>query len=543
MRLIQLTIYAVVVLFFTSCAGPMFYTYTYQDYKGAVDKGKTTKYLKAHSDLRSTYFVHSGDSTIQLTNVLVSPEKGSYAITGDMIAIDQHYQVAYDYMEKNRYIDKSLVDNHFNYSNQSHIFVNGVDHENGTISLASNHISGYHLYRGHPHSIDRKKTGLALGLGIGLPVAGLATLIGIACNCPHVYISDGTEFHYTNTMFTGAISSKMERFDIKRIPDFLSQDELSMRIVNEDNEIQYINLSELQVVSHSNDVEIVNDQSGNFYSIKEPIEPNLITTNNAILESQIFNEEDEEYYAFNSELEENLSRIKVEFNIEEINTNDGRLILAAKNSDWAGIVYKSFIQLFGDKMDEYRSKNANKSREKREAEFEKQGVSIVVEVNHDGEWRKIETINLIGATNFSKLAVNIPNKYLQKKSVEFRLSTGFRFWDLDYMGFDNSSQNELVIDNINANVKGNTNELDSDDSNYLTLNKGEDVELSYNGIPKYDGLKRTLFIRSKGYYESQETGEGPMQKSILIKMNKKGGLSIFSKELYSSYMESISQSK
>ncbi len=544
MRIFQLTIYALAVTFLISCKGPMYYTFSYKDYSKQLEKGRSVAYVTAKNRSNSTYFIHSGDSIIQLKNVIVSPENGSNRLKGDVVEIDSDYQLAYEHMEeKKQNKDEYITETHFNFANQSHLFVDRIMPENGVILIDRNQVQGYHQYHGHPHSVDKRKTALGLGLGLGLPLAGLGTLIAVACNCPHVYISDGEDLHYTNTMFTGAVSSNLERFDIKRIPDFHSQDNLLMRIANEDNEVQHINLSELQVVSHAEGIEIVNDQAGNFYSVKEAKTPNLISSIDGVLNLKQFKSEDEAHYAFDSNLDDNLSRINVAFNLLENNTNDGRLLLTLKNSDWAGVVHKGFIQLFGDKMTAYRRKNANDSKEKRAAEFEKQGVPLVIEVNLDGKWQKIETINLIGATNFIKMAINIPSEYLQNEAVTFRLSTGYKFWDLDYIGFDNSSQSDLHVDIITAEVAEKTSLLVADDANYLTLNKGDFIDLNYNDIPEYEEQKRSIFIRSKGFYESHETGEGPMQKSILMKLNKKGGLSIFSYELYNSYMDAISEAK
>ena len=74
MRIFQLTIYALAVTFLISCKGPMYYTFSYKDYSKQLEKGRSVAYVTAKNRSNSTYFIHSGDSIIQLKNVIVSPE-------------------------------------------------------------------------------------------------------------------------------------------------------------------------------------------------------------------------------------------------------------------------------------------------------------------------------------------------------------------------------------------------------------------------------------------------------------------------------------
>jgi hypothetical protein len=67
------------------------------------------------------------------------------------------------------------------------------------------------------------------------------------------------------------------------------------------------------------------------------------------------------------------------------------------------------------------------------------------------------------------------------------------------------------------------------------LNPGDSTSIQFNGIETFDGQKRTIFLRSKGYYLPQKEFAGKLQRQELTELNVDGGLSIYSRKLYNEF--------
>jgi hypothetical protein len=142
--------------------------------------------------------------------------------------------------------------------------------------------------------------------------------------------------------------------------------------------------------------------------------------------------------------------------------------------------------------------------------------------------------------NYNELVVSVPTEYLTDETVEFRLSSGYKFWELDGLQMDFSALEKVTIERrMPTSALGNddyTTALSMDDALYMEhKTTGDSALIVFDNLP-ISNLKRSLFLHSKGYYLSKDAYEGKTNWAALLALREKGGLSAFSKELYEAYM-------
>jgi hypothetical protein len=376
---------------------------------------------------------------------------------------------------------------------------------------------------------------------VGIPTAAIAIFLAIACNCPHNYTFDGTNYHFTNTLFTGATAPNLERNDFKMLPDYRPSDSTYQMIVkNELNEQQFTNLLELIAVSHPLNTQVVTDQKGNLYSVAH--RENALAATNDAGESmvQLIREPDDEAYSFTQMGSDNFSHVVTQFAVPS-NATNAKILVRAKNTKWGGLVYESFAELMGKNYDNWVKHNQKRTPEEAQKDMGEAGIPLIVSIKKNNEWVPVESIQLIGEVDFSEICIPLSEADLPKEGkLEVRITSGFNFWELDAVQMDFSAPQPLsVVHLAPTSAKGAldyTTQLQLDDQNYMAhLQKGDSAVIRFEQIPVVSDAARTLFIRSKGYYLSTKTHSGSTNWSAVMAMRQAGGLSLFSKELYELY--------
>jgi hypothetical protein len=376
---------------------------------------------------------------------------------------------------------------------------------------------------------------------VGTPLAIFTVVLAIACNCPHNYTFDGTNYHFTNTLFTGATAPNLERNDFKMLPDYRPSDSTYQMIVkNELNEQQFTNLLELIAVSHPLNTQVVTDQKGNLYSVAQ--RENALAATNDAGESmvQLISEPDDEAYSFTQMGSDNFSHVVTQFAVPS-NATNGKILVRAKNTQWGGLVYESFAELMGKNYDNWVKHNQKRTPEEAQKDMEEAGIPLIVSIKKNNEWVPVESIQLVGEVDFNEICIPLSETDLPKEGkLEVRITSGFNFWELDAVQMDFSAPQPLSIVHLAptsaTGALDYTSQLQSDDQNYMAhLQKGDSAVIRFEQIPVVSDAARTLFIRSKGYYLSTKTHSGSTNWSAVMAMRQAGGLSLFSKELYELY--------
>lgn len=142
------------------------------------------------------------------------------------------------------------------------------------------------------------------------------------------------------------------------------------------------------------------------------------------------------------------------------------------------------------------------------------------------------------------IAVPINISKVIGEEVVIKLETGFMFWELDYAGIDFTENVALDINYINPSeaIDGNnvnvTNLLSAADNNYFVQpNVGDEVVVHFKTSINNPNLKRTFFLKNRGYYNyiRDYKGEPNFQKLKLFR--EAGAFTEFSKLEYEVIMD------
>jgi ribosomal protein L35AE/L33A len=173
--------------------------------------------------------------------------------------------------------------------------------------------------------------------------------------------------------------------------------------------------------------------------------------------------------------------------------------------------------------------------------MDKAGILLQIEVFEKGRWKTIEKLNLVGEAKFERIAIQIPEQFLKSKELKVRLRSGFKFWEINDFEVASANSEGITVEEFDAQVLNNGLEkksetLKSDDNDYLIHKEGEAPI-----VVKFEGIKtkqnRTLFLKSKGYYKTNQNFEGKPNWGKLIAINRKGGLSRYSKEKHDDWLQ------
>ncbi|MFT4522559.1 MAG: hypothetical protein ACI8ZN_001509 [Bacteroidia bacterium] len=495
-------------------------------------KNTTESVLVNHKKIKDYYtVVHIGNSTTELRNIYYHKDLDSFSALAVPIVPNSKYTKYYEKIKDKRTARIRLIDK--TYANQLHIYVNSLAKDETNVGFKESDISLIELYT--------RNKGAEVATVSLVTAASLTVFLAITCNCPHVYTNNGSNYAYSHTLYTGTTHKVLERDDYKAFSDFQpSQSDLSLIIKNEENEEQHTNLLNLIAVQHDASENVYIDQEGKLYSTKTIIRPvKSVDGSGQSLEEKLHNP-DQFSYDFNEQSDHAFSDVFLTFTTPA-DVENAQLIMSAKNHPWGGHVFNEFSALFGRQYPKWRASQATKTKVEIEENIKKQGFTLVVSIKVDGQWVDIQSTQMIGDVSFNTLAVPIPTNLLNQISstIEVRIRAGFMLWQLDYVALSvnaSSPSNVVVLTpSIAEDQDGNSStvELAKDDQSYMVHGQaGTQSELKFTGIPIAKEGERTLFLHSKGYYLSNKTYEGNMQRMALRPFLQDEAFARFSKELY-----------
>ncbi len=398
-------------------------------------------------------------------------------------------------------------------------------------------------------NIDRSlvfKKSVNPGMVLVYGTVAFAAMIGIACNCPHIYTDNGTTMVYTNTLFTGAVSEKLERFDYKSINDFFpTNSSFSLQIRNEDHEKQFTNLLGLTVAYHDPSFQVLPDLSGKLYSVQTPLSACGAQDQDGQSCQASLAENDGNYFSFQSPTKNGLVTANLKFH-KPTDVTCAKLILDLKNSDWAGYIHQQFMENLGTYHSKWLASNEKLSTKAQLDAMKKAGIPLVVYLKCKNKWMEVQTIQALGNATDQSIVIPIDPSLLTETTIEIRIESGFNLWEIDYAGMDFSNQQAFEIQHLSPSfVSGsdtNLTALSENDQNYLVSEIGSKaIDVRFEGLKTIPKLKRTIIIESKGFYVRQALHSGQPNWSKLALMKRKNGIGRFSQEEFLHYLQNYTQ--
>jgi hypothetical protein len=383
-----------------------------------------------------------------------------------------------------------------------------------------------------------------IGIISGAAVLTLSVATLIACNCPQVFIDQNGVYDFKSGLYSGAVYSNLERTDYLPLEIFPGQnEEISLKIANVKNEEQFINKVELLQVNHAAGQEVLADRHGIFYTFTKTTAPVLAVAGDGYDVQNVLAQKDSRYYPFdNNAGKHGFSFVNLTFNKPE-NAGSAKLIIHARNSYWGGLVHKEFVYLFGNDFEKWRNKQEKEDPNKLVQWQTDQALPLMVYAKTKKGWELVDYYPLVGNTASRDMIMQIDTKNIEGNTIEIKLETVYRFWDLDFAGIEYNGDDNLTTTLLQPLVVMKSDSTDvnallqKDDSQYLHLKNDEFVALRYAAPPAGNNIQSSYFLVSGGYYHTLEHGTGKADFSKLLRFKNAGEFDKFSREKYKEAQE------
>ncbi|WP_157503256.1 hypothetical protein [Mangrovimonas xylaniphaga] len=363
-------------------------------------------------------------------------------------------------------------------------------------------------------SVNDKNTGRTTANILGGTVAVIALVAVIVAltksSCPFLYVKDGNEYQFAGELYPGIITPNMQCDDYLKLPDMkVTNNTYDIKVTNELKEVQHTDFLELVEISHSPDISVLMDQSGNPKTFSKLHAPKQAVVHGVKTDLDLVLEKDSRPFQFNNELDSDTSVRGVDFLFEKpkVATNQAKLYLSVKNSLWLDYVFGKFNEQFGTYYPEFQKQQQTSSKRKSLDWIEAQHIPLTIYVKTTNGWELVERLRTVGPMAYRDLAVAVDMSKVEGEQLAVRLETGFMFWEVDYIGIDYSENVDLAIEHItpykaiDQQGRDVTETLLTADSNYLIQpNVGDEVTISFPIESNANPSKRTYFLRNRGYY-------------------------------------------
>ncbi|WP_190242622.1 hypothetical protein [Hymenobacter lapidiphilus] len=385
---------------------------------------------------------------------------------------------------------------------------------------------------------------LLVGLGIAAAVFVIVGIIALLLksSCPFVYAYDGQNYHFVGEAYGGAIFAPLERDDYLPLPGIEPQSQqYRLKLTNELRERQYTNLAELWVVAHPANTQVLLDQHGGVHTVARPqLAISAVSLAGADCAQQLA-AADHNAFLFNEELAGTAVRnITLAF-ARPAAARTAKLVLRAKNSLWLDYLYGEFAKKFGSYYTHWASREKQLPAATINQWMRDQGMPLKVYVATTQGWRLVENIPLVGPLAARDLVVPLDLTNVPPGPVRVKLEAGFMFWEVDYAALDATPDQPFTLEKCRPQTALDEHGLDqagnlaADDAQYLQQpHPGMEVTLSYQSRLEAPTTQpgRSVFLRTKGYYEHIRHYEGLPNLPELYGFRKPGRFMEFSQERY-----------
>jgi hypothetical protein len=231
------------------------------------------------------------------------------------------------------------------------------------------------------------------------------------------------------------------------------------------------------------------------------------------------------------------------------NSDTGKLIIYAGNSMWGDYSFGELTKLFGNRYEEFIKWQGKRPPEKTLQWQKDQRYPLMVYLETASGWQFIDYFDLIGPLGARDMIMQVDLSKAQftetpdnGKTVRIKLESGFKFWDLDYVAMDFTRDTMFTVDYVQpASAITETGKdvtqliLKNDTKYYIQEKIGEEGLLVYQDSPEIYGLKKSVFLHTKGYYTHVRNYPNPPDKEQLKTFLIPGRFSKFSYDNYTEF--------
>ena len=345
---------------------------------------------------------------------------------------------------------------------------------------------------------------------VGLGMAAILLLFG---SCPTVYALDADSAVLEAELFSYSIAPTFESRDIDRLGATPSADgRLSIEVRNEMLETHYIDQVELLEISHQPDQRAYPDQKGRPIVVGPLIAPSAATDNEgrdvlasvAVADGKAWRASSERLASITQD--DRIDHVDVEFDVPE-DANDAALVLRMRNSLLNTVLlYDVMLKDQGFAALEWLGNDVNRFGNKISTGlWYRKHMGLDISVWRDGRYRNVARIGDQGPIAWSERAVKLASG--EGGKLKIRLSFVADNWRFDQVALaldaDRGKSRTVVVSSATTPEGARPDIpvfLTEADNEYLISRPGDSVRLTFDVGNANEGIDRSFFLASEGYY-------------------------------------------
>lgn len=359
-------------------------------------------------------------------------------------------------------------------------------------------------------------------------------------SCPFIYSMNGSKYIFDGEPYGGSVSEGLKKTDYSRLEQLTAVDgkyKLLMR--NETEESQYTDEMKLLVVEHPVNTEDAPDISGKMSVFEKAFPPLSVTDENGKDITVFFNKrdivqwqtdmQDDALYETEKRKHELIFKFPKPKNAKKV-----KLLVNAGTAQWGEYMIKKMLDIRGNKVDKWYEDINKKGIEMLKLyQFVDREELFILKANilENGRWINRGSISAGGPYIDEDRIIELNTENVTGDTLCIKLNPPYGYWKFDYAG---------VIYESSAPVK--VTELQV---NYAVDEKGKDLKASLSGIDgnyysmpemtnsaniefvvpaPVENMKRSLFLKTTGYYEIHLKKDKPEQTELIEKIYNTPGL-------------------
>lgn len=410
-------------------------------------------------------------------------------------------------------------------------------------------------------TIEKSETnvGLTILATLGIIAAFIVILAIIAFatkeSCPFIYSFDGNKYVFDAEPYGGAVTEGLKKTDYSKL-EYLKpvNGKYKLLVRNEADETQHTDEMKLLVIDHALNTEVTPDINGSMTVYEKIHTPISVTDENGNDVTSFLTLKDNLQWQSNLpsdslSLGENL-RHKLIFKFPRPkDAKTVKLFVNGGTAMWGGYMIKSMLELRGNKVDDWYENIDNKGTEylKLYQFMEREELyTLKINVFKDDNWIEKGYINGGGPFLFEDRVIELNIENIPGDTLTIGLNPPLGFWKIDRVGviyseFPKPEINELSV-SYAEDQDGNdlVKSLSSSDGNYYDMPELDNcANIYFDALPQKKDTKRTLYLKTNGYYDIHLKKDKPEQTELIEKIMNTPGLIV--KYAMAEYLKKIKQ--
>jgi len=394
--------------------------------------------------------------------------------------------------------------------------------------------------------IDAPMTALAVFVGIPLIAGGIlliALLVNPPKSCPFVYAYDGKQYHFDAEPLGGAICPGLKRTDVSRLKHLKpTNGNYNILVRNELDETQHLDEMKLLVVDHSGDQTVLPDVAGNLYAVKNIRNATSATDENGADLMKFFEASDRAAWQTHMPTASSLTHFPLRHHLtitlpKPKGAREAHIVHNVGTAAWGSIMITKMLEYHGNNVDDWLTslQPGSESYKQLYSFLEREETYYLKLMVKKGDtWVHRGTIRGQGPLVPEDRVTTIDVSDLPGDSLVVQLNPPMGFWAIDYIGVSYEAAEKVHPTEISPRWSENndgvsiTDLINSIDDQYYSMpNVGDWTKLSFTATPiAGNGMIRTIFLKTTGYYEQHLNKEQPEQIALLKQIMESPGFII-----------------